>query len=176
MKCPVHSKKQAAVWKWKHKRVPGKQSSALAKNYYKVYRILLWDVHYSVCWHYWFTFGSAQLQHYQSNLHIYIFFLAEVFILSSCLFDHVKALSSSLMLCSFTHVLNLENPGMFCCDLSMHSIRVKSSSVYPCTCEYAIFFLSSILNEGMIFKDAILSACLLLQISLIFLIVTQLSS
>lgn len=59
---------------------------------------------------------------------------------------------------------------MFCCDLPMHCIRVKSSSVYLCAC--AIFFLSSILNDGMNFKDAILSSCLLLEISLIFLIVT----
>lgn len=159
-----------------HKWAPGKQSSALAKKYYKVHRTLLWDVHDSVCWHDWFRSWPAQLQQYQSNLRIIFFFLAAVLILLACLFDHVKALSSSLMLYFFTVFLNEENSGMFCCNLPMHCIRVKSSSVYLCTCVYAIFFLSSIFSDGMDFEDAIFSVCLLFQISLIFLIVTHLSS
>lgn len=89
------------------------------------------------------------------SVSLFYFFLATVLILLACLFDHVKALSSSLMLYFFTVFLNEENSGMFCCNLPMHCIRVKSSSVYLCTCVYAIFFLSSIFSDGMDFEDAI---------------------
>lgn len=157
-----------------HKWAPGKQSSALAKKYYKAHRTLLWDVHDSVCWHDWFRSWPAQLQQYQSNLHIIILFFF------SCSLHFVSmsfwSRKSTLIIPDAFTFLNEENSGMFCCNLPMHCIRVKRSSVYLCTCVYAIFFLSSIFTDGMDFEDAIFSVCLLFQISLIFLIVTRLSS
>lgn len=118
----------------------------LAKNHYKVHRTLHWDVHDSVSWYEWFRSWLAQLQQYRSNLHsILFFFLTAIFILSACLLYQVIELSLFLIFCFFTVVLNEENSGMFCCDLLLHCIRVKSSSVYICICIYAIFFLSSIL-------------------------------